>query len=76
MLLHIRILSAHFPLITCFYLLGLIHKICVIKPSVARLIFLSSNAKGLSLPFQSTTNDTFAGGVNISSIDLFERLTI
>jgi len=45
----------------------------IVKPSVAKEIFLSDNAKYLSSYF-SPNNDTFVSGDNISATELFECL--
>jgi len=49
LLLFVTILSKQFPLAVCFYLLRPFTNLLVVKLSVARKIFLSDAAKGLSL---------------------------
>ncbi|HZC21591.1 MAG TPA: hypothetical protein VE223_08100 [Nitrososphaeraceae archaeon] len=46
----------------------------VVKPSVTRVIFLSSSNKSSLSLFLG--DDVCSGGVNISPIDLFERLAM
>jgi hypothetical protein len=64
----------HFPLITHFYLLGLVHKL-VRGASVATDIL--GNTKVLFLlSFPSRNESSVADGFTISATDLFEHLAI
>lgn len=76
----------HFPLIICFYLLELVQNLCVVKPSVIKVIFLSSTVS-TKLSFlvegmvagnlvEMSDDDDGVGTFNILDIDLFEHLAI